>query len=999
MISQERWQQIKAIFISAQQCTPAERSAMLDKVCGDDDSLRQEVESLLANDETGGNFLAAPAYEVMAGGLVDDETDLAAGQEIGPYTILSALGAGGMGQVYLAQDSRLPRKVALKLLFADVARDDRRVQRFEQEAQAASRLNHPNVCMILEIGTAQDGRRFIAMEHIDGLTLRDLMERRRLLPAEALDVGIQVATALAVAHATDIVHRDIKPENIMVRRDGFVKVLDFGIAKLNESPSRQGDARKSSTAKLSTEPGMLMGTVRYMSPEQLREIPVDERTDIWSLGVVLYEMVTGTSPFTAATNNDTVALILSKQETDLKFGDEVPAEFRALIRKTLSKDRAERYQTITELVADLKTVRRHFRGEIEWTPKLPAEKTVNLNAAGTKRIRVGPNEATKLVRLRSQAMSTADFLLSGLKEHKTTAVFTGLVTVFAVLLILPYLPRLSSWSNRPGNIAQSPPAQALDLSPLTNSGTSVCAAISPNGKLVAHVQKLNGMQQLIVTRLVSTRHLLIVAPDNVEYKGVTFSPDSNYLYFSNARPGQESGTLYRVALPGGSPKRIKYWVDSPISFSPSGDSFAFVRSDIAAGEYVLIVATDGMPERVIAQRGNGDRLSVDGPAWSIDGKSIVCGAGWWDTGYHMKLIEVSLADGAETTVGDQTWFSVSQVAWRGDGSELIFSAREQPMAPSQLWRVSYPSGQPVNVTTDPADYRSVSISHDTNMIVSVQSRRVTQIWTMASDDARFGKPVIQGVGLGFGLSWTAKGQIVFSSMAGKHLNISLIDPDGSNQKNLTVNAGDNYTPATSPDGRFIVFSSNRTGSFNIWRMNAEDGSDLKQLTFSDANSYPSCSMDSQWVYYDQQSGFKTTVLKVPLEGGDPIRLTDEYARMPVVSPDNQYLACRYFVDKTRKGIAIISVQGGLPVKLLKTIPVKLFQRIQWISNGHALSYIKTTNGVSNIWSYNLDDGSENQLTNFETDQIFAYAWSPDNKKLAYERGSEINDVMIIGNEN
>ena len=1003
MISQERWQQIKAIFNSAQQCTPAERSAVLDQACGDDESLRQEVESLLANDETTGNFLAAPAYELMAGALVDEKAELVAGQEIGPYTILSSLGAGGMGQVYLAQDSRLPRKVALKLLPANVARDERRVQRFEQEAQAASRLNHPNVCMILEIGTAQDGRRFIAMEHIDGVTLRDLMEQRRLLPAEALDVGIQVAAALAVAHATDIVHRDIKPENIMVRPDGFIKVLDFGIAKLNESLSREKDLSNSPTARLNTEPGTLMGTVKYMSPEQLREIPVDERTDIWSLGVVLYEMVTGTTPFAALTTNETVALILSKQQTDLKFGDELPANFQALIRKALSKDRAERYQTVKELVPDLKKVRREFRGEIDGTPELLAPQTVKVDPAGRnqERTSIVPNDPTSLLRPRSQAIWTADFLLTELKEHKTTAVFTGLVTVFAVLLILSYLPRLSSWSNRPGNIGQSPSAQAWNIVPLTNRGTSVCAAISPDGKYVAHVEKNDGMQQLKVTVRVTAGSLVIVGPDNVQYKGVTFSPDSNYLYFSNTRPGQETGTLYQVALPGGSPKRIKDRVDSPISFSPSGDSFAFVRSVLAAGEYSLIVATtDGTSERVIAQRSKGDRFSTDGPAWSIDGKSIVCGAGWWDKGYHMKLIEVSLADGAETTVGDQTWFSVSQVAWRGDGSELIISAREHPMAPGQLWRISYPSGQPVTVTTDPADYRGVSVSRDTNTIVSVQSRRSTQIWTMPGDDARLAKVVTPTVGHGFGLSWTAKGQIVFSSMAGKHLNISLIDPDGSNQRNLTVSAGDNYTPATSPDGRFIVFSSNRTGSFNIWRMNAEDGSDLKQLTFGDANFYPSCSTDNQWVYYENQSGFKTTVLKAPLDGGEPIQLTEEYARMPVVSPDNQYLACRYFVDNgARKVIAIIPVDGGAPVRLLKTIPVELFQRVEWISNGHALSYIKTVKGVSNIWSYNLDDGSEQQLTNFDIDQIFAYAWSPDNKKLACEHGREINDVMIIGNEN
>jgi Tol biopolymer transport system component len=233
-------------------------------------------------------------------------------------------------------------------------------------------------------------------------------------------------------------------------------------------------------------------------------------------------------------------------------------------------------------------------------------------------------------------------------------------------------------------------------------------------------------------------------------------------------------------------------------------------------------------------------------------------------------------------------------------------------------------------------------------------------------------------------------------MAGNHLNISLIDPDGSNQNQLTFNAGDNYTPATSADGRFIVFSSNRTGSFNIWRMNAEDGSDLKQLTFGDANSYPSSSADSQWVFYDNQSDSRISVWKVPIDGGDPVQLTNEYARMPVVAPDNQSMACRYYVENgARRGIAVIPVQGGLPVKLLP-IPVMLFQRVQWIASGHALSYIDIANGVSNIWSYNLNDGSKQQLTNFQADQIFAYAWSLDNKQLACERGAEVNDVITIG---
>lgn len=1001
MSTWNNWQRIKAIFNSAQECAPADRASFLNSACGDDESIRQEVESLLAADETNEDFLGTPAYELMASVLTNEKTEFVTGQEVGPYTILSSLGTGGMGQVYLAQDSRLPRKVALKVLPVEVARDERRVQLFEHEAQAASRLNHPNVCMILEIGTGPDGRRFIAMEHVDGLTLRDLMEQRPLAPAEALDVAIQIAAALAAAHAAGIVHRDIKPENIMLRPDGYIKVLDFGIAKLSENLPRFGEPYAASTSRLSTEPGMLMGTVRYMSPEQLREAPVDPRTDVWSLGVVLHEMVTGTTPFEAKTHNDTIALILGKQSTEFDFADELSVEFQQLIKKALTKDCAERYQTVKEMAADLKNVRREFhrRGEIDGTLERVAQEALILEPSDSSE---GPRSIdrprpTILFRLKSQAVSTVDFLLSEIKEHKTTAVFTGIAAVFVILLVVPNLPSPSGWIDRFRESRQFAPAQAISVSPFTNSGTSVCAAISPDGKSVAHVEKKDGKQQLVVAG--PNGDSVVVPPDNVDYRGVTFSPDGYYLYFTRIEKS-EFGILYQVALAGGSLRRIKDRVDSPITFSPAGDRFAFVRSDISQGEYLLITAAvDGTGERVVARRGNGDRMSVDGPSWSPDGKTIVYAAGSWDKRYHMNLIEVSLADEGERIIGDRSWFSVYQVAWLEDRSGLIISAREQAMGPSQLWRISYPQGEPVRITSEAAaDYRGVSLSRDTNMIVSVQSQRNTKIWTAPLGDAQRAKKVVQIIGLTFGLDWTANGKIVYSSMAGDHLNISLVDPDGSNETQLTDNAGDNYTPATSPDGRFIVFSSNRTGSFNIWRMNADDGGDPTQLTFGDGDSYPSCSADSEWVFYDNQSNSRITLFKVPIDGGDPLQVTNEYARMPVVSPDNQSLVCRYKENGAPLGIAIIPVQGGPPVKLLPEIPINLFQRVEWISNGHALTYIDTVNGVSNIWSYNLHNKSTHQLTDFREDQIFAYAWSRDNKQLACQRGAEVNDVITIVNQ-
>ncbi len=1002
MITQEHWQRIKAIFHSAQECAPADRASFLNSACGDDESIRQEVESLLAADATNEDFLCAPAYELMAGVLADKKAEFVAGQEVGPYTILSSLGAGGMGEVYLAKDKRLGRKVALKLLPINIARDYRRVRRFEQEARAASALNHPNVCTIHEIGETDNGRQFIAMEYINGLTLRDRMAKKRMKLLEAVNVAAQVAWALEAAHAAGIVHRDIKPENIMLREDGYVKVLDFGIAKLNERLSKLNDINEASTIeRVQTEPGTRIGTVTYMSPEQLRELPVDARTDIWSLGVVLHEMVTGTTPFGAPTTNETIAAILGRQPIQFApTSNGVPAALQHILKKALGKRRRERYQRVKDLAHDLRKLRQQivsnatqeFSAQPMSLGQSAEDSTAPLAADRDDR-------STTFERTKALAVRTAESILSEIKQHPKAATFAGLTAVVVLLLVAPNLPRLS---NRLRGLFSPSRQQSLTplqtrMIPVTNSGSSVCAAISPDGESIAHAEKRDGMQQLELLGLATSGKQVVVPPDNVEYHGVTFSPDGHYLYFTTARPERgDAGTLFQVSLPGGSPRKIMDRVDSPIVFSSIGDMFAFVRADVAVGEYSLIIAAiDGTSERVIATRSNGDRFSVDGPAWSPDGKSIVCGAGSWDKGYHMNLIEFSLAHGGQTTLAGQSWFSISQVAWLNDRSGLIISAREQPMDPSQLWRIPYPQGKPEKITIDTADYRGVSLSR-ANMIVSVQSRRDTSIWTAGLDDNEPGKQIAPVIGLAFGLSWAGNDKIVFSSMAGSHLNISLINPDGSNRKQLSVNAGDNYTPATSPDGRFIVFSSNRTGSFNIWRMNAEDGSDLNQLTFGEANSYPSCSADSQWVFYDNQSSSRITVWKVPIDGGDPVQLTNEYARMPVVAPDNQFMACRYYVENgARRGIAVIPVQGGLPVKLLP-IPVMLFQRVQWISSGHALSYIDIANGVSNIWSYNLDDGSKQQLTNFQADQIFAYAWSPDNKQLACERGAEVNDVITIG---
>jgi len=360
-VTPERWQQAREIFKSALEREASERAAFLDKACSGDESLRLEVESLLGSLEEGGSFLETPAYRIAADQAMVAGTQgatMVAGQTINHYKITSPLGAGGMGEVYLAEDTRLERRVALKFLPALLTQDKRHLRRFEQEARAVAALSHPNVCTIHEVLETGEGRNCIVMEYVEGLTLREQIAKRTMKVGEALDAAVQVTSALSAAHAAGIVHRDIKPENIMLRHDGYVKVLDFGLAKLTEKSEPFDSEGKTRALELKTSPGMVMGTVAYMSPEQARGLPVDARTDVWSLGVVLYEMVAGKQPFDGATPTDVIISISEREPAPLATcAPEVPTHLERIVKKALAKDREQRYRTAEDLLIDLKSLR------------------------------------------------------------------------------------------------------------------------------------------------------------------------------------------------------------------------------------------------------------------------------------------------------------------------------------------------------------------------------------------------------------------------------------------------------------------------------------------------------------------------------------------------------------------------------------------------------------------------------------------------------------------
>ena len=361
LMKAERWQQVNDLFQSAAERAPEERAAFLDEACHGDEGLCREVESLLASYERAENFIESPAFEVAPELLTNDRAGALVGELIGHYRIESLIGVGGMGEVYLARDERLGRKVALKLLPKRLTADETQLSRFKIEARSASALNHPNILTVYEIG-AEGNRQFIATEFIEGMTLRASLACGRINLHAALEIAEQVASALAAAHKTGVVHRDIKPENIMLRPDGYAKVLDFGIAKLTDRRPASDHYEVGTTVVLQTQPGLVLGTGHYMSPEQARGQKVDARSDIWSLGVVLYEMVGGIPPFQGETPSDCIASILKTEPPPLSgVLSDVPLTLESILQKALRKNSDERYQTIKEMLADL----RNLKGELE----------------------------------------------------------------------------------------------------------------------------------------------------------------------------------------------------------------------------------------------------------------------------------------------------------------------------------------------------------------------------------------------------------------------------------------------------------------------------------------------------------------------------------------------------------------------------------------------------------------------------------------------------------
>jgi serine/threonine protein kinase len=928
---------------------------------------------------------------------------------LGHYKILSQLGAGGMGEVYLAEDTRLERTVALKILPSDVAANEERMRRFTQEAKAAAALNHPNIAHIYEVGEA-DGTHFIAMEYVDGVTLFEKIHREKAPLRKLLKYLTQVAEGLAKAHAAGIVHRDLKPDNIMIARDDYAKILDFGLAKLVEPQRASGTESQASgetaTAILAQHsmPGMVMGTVGYMSPEQAqgRVREIDHRSDIFSFGCILYEAATGRKAFAGKDPLDSLHKIVHEPTPQIKdVTPDAPQDLQRIVRRCLAKEPDKRYQSIKDVAIELDELRQELKEKAELEYSVQPESIATSRAGSSQSLKIESTQhpAAHTTQAESaRSTSSPEYLVSGIKSRKKSAAI-----VLSILVIV--LGGVGFALYKFFGKADKPP-QMIKIERLTTNGKTVDAAISPDGKYVVYVLDEGGQQSLWTRQVATSSNIQIIPPASVRYWSLAFTPDSNYINVVRAEETNTFGSLYQMPVLGGAQKKLISDADGAVSYSPDGKQFTFTRGNHPnLGESVLLIANaDGTGERILALRKKPETIpwwTSQTPAWSPDGKTIACVVGGVFSGSGlMNVVEVYVADGSVKTITPKGWYEIKRVAWLPDKSGLLILGADQASAyyAEQIWFISYPEGSARRLTTDFNHYLGMSLAADANALVAVQSSRISNIWVAPGGDAsravqiKSGGNNLEGID---GLAWTPDGRVVYYSRASGTEDIWIMNGDGTGQKQLTVEMGVNYDLKVTPDGRYIVFTSERNGHPNLWRMDL-DGGNPKQLTSGDSDIGAAISPDSRWVIYNSDKSGRSALWKVSIDGGAAVQLTEDTAENPEVSPDGKLIACQYREQANSPWrYAIIPFEGGKPLKVFD-LP-KATTKFRWSLDGRSLTYDETRGGVSNIWSFPLDGSPPKQLTDFKTDQIYNFKWSDDGKQLVLARGTTTSDVVLIQN--
>jgi serine/threonine protein kinase len=876
------------------------------------------------------------------------------GKKVSHYRVLEVLGGGGMGVVYKAEDLKLGRRVALKFLPEEFGNDPKAVERFEREARAASALDHPNICPIHEFGE-HEGQPFLVMQLLEGKTLRERIESRTnkgvpFATDELLHLALQIADGLTAAHQKGIIHRDIKPANIFITNRGDAKLLDFGLAKVNEIGQPTGSAeaqnqkiprhdlpeRSQTSDPHLSRTGTTMGTASYMSPEQVRGAPLDSRTDLFSFGAVLYEMATARQPFCG----DTVAAIHDgilnhTPPSPVRSNPDLPGGFEAIISKALEKDRDNRYQSASEIQLDLQQLIRSIK-----------------------------------VRLRRKQ------------------VFTVLAVAMAVTIAFGFAAR--RWISRNHRISQ----ENLQISKLTDSGKVDLAAISPDGRYVCYSQRDRGGLGLWLHQVATGSDTQILPADALAFDGLSFSPDANYIYYVRADKN-DPGFKYLHVMPvlGGPSRLLVKDIDSPVSFSPDGSRFVYTRGmPTPNATEVRIANADGSGNHLLATVPNTYPGFQPGATWSPDGRIIAVSS--LRLGKRSFLLyAVSVSDGNLHELYSSC-NAIGRPLWMPEGDTLLLVMSDQNIR-GQLWTVSYPKGELRRVTNDLTDYRTrADLTHDGKTMVSVANHIASNVWVAQAESLGDAEQITSIALPLFEVAEASDGHLLAASQDGK---LWRFQADGSERTSF---AGLENVSQPTPCARYTVFTSSHAGTKDLMRVES-NGTDATRLASGDIVSLV-CTPDGKYIVYADYSP-PHTILRIPVEGGTPEKIAQVVGFLVgrlSISPDGKFLAYPYeeYTPAPALKLAIIPSQGGPPAKVI-TAPGGAYAwgSLLWSPNGKSLQYMLTEKGASNIWEQPLNEGASRQLTRFGSGRIFDFHWSRDGKRLLMCRGEVSSDVVLLSN--